>query len=321
MRSIVNRRMETLWFGLILAVNFVFIVCPAYSDERLDTSQARPKLTTGLSSDLVVQGEAITLKWNSHNADKITLMPRNVELEDNGALKFVPLKSTQYTVTAVNKHGSTIQRLNVKVFTNISAPTVPNILSVFATGSSVSLNWTASQDDKTPVEMILYQIFYSNSHSSIDQLTYLGEVQGLNNFSADNLPVSERLLFYVVAIDSTGNKSNFGEGAALTTSSAEPVLRDDLIVIDLEEVGAEYEKPNSTTLIVKNYSSIGNLSIDDIVISYREDDSFVGKIVERTIVNSKLRLTITQMSIFELFSKGEFNMTLKANKVNEAEED
>lgn len=313
MKQYIERTACALRAILVIFIVINFIGCGTEPAEEYDPSISPPQLEVTASSNSIFQSESVTLSWQSNNADKLTLIPGDILLEESGSAQYTPVESTKYTITATNENGNTVQSVEVDVIIDTSAPSSPKIISVQAFGRSVILSWHPSTDDFTNSNDILYRIYYSDNGPSLNvgQLNYLGETVGLTEFSADQLPSSSRLYFYVIAVDSIGNESNLSEEGAIKIGSVEPVLRSDLTLIDLEEIGADYTKLNPTTLIINSYSSISAFKVNDIVISYDGDDSFVGKVLETNIDDSTMEISIEPMGVFDLFSDGEFNLTIK----------
>lgn len=190
------------------------------------------------------------------------------------------------------------------------APTAPHISSLTSSGRTVTIQWVESEDDSTSKKDMTYRVYYSESVEK--ELRLLGEVAGSNTLSADNLPTSIRLHFYVSAVDSNGVPSQLSEPAAIATGEEEPVLRDDLELIDLEEIGAVYERLDGNRLIIKSLAKPHNFKKNDVVISYLEEGSFAGKVLKSETTNGVRELVFEPMNVFELFSSGNFNMSIES---------
>jgi len=91
--------------------------------------------------------------------------------------------------------------------TDTEAPTVPTNLSVTGTtSSSISLSWTASNDN---VGVSGYDIYANNTYKTT-VTTNSGTISGLNSATT--------YILYVVAKDAAGNKSNNSDTVESTTS-------------------------------------------------------------------------------------------------------
>ncbi len=307
MRKITARTVQHLLQAILLLSGLVFAGCGADDSE----SNNPPLLVAGLSSLSISQGESVELSWSSDYADSITLSPGNTDLAASGAIELTPAQSTTYVLSAQNQHGNATEQLYLEVRRDSLAPLAPAITSVYAFGRSVTLAWSSSRDDLTPQDELVYRIYYSDGEPSLNrnELVFLGEQTGGNEFSADDLPASSRLHFYVLAVDLDAIESNLSDHASITTGSIDPVLRDDLVMIDLDEAAVAYEKTDAS-VVIQGFDLAHDFAAGDVLISYEADESFVARIQEVNTTDTGLALVIEPMSVFELYSAGSFNAVL-----------
>lgn len=77
---------------------------------------ALPSVELKSSADAIVHGDMITLDWRSTGADKVRLLPGNLELAASGSIALSPEKHTVYTLEAINEAGTTTTNCQVRVF-------------------------------------------------------------------------------------------------------------------------------------------------------------------------------------------------------------
>src|SRR5690606_36029107 len=98
--------------------------------------------------------------------------------------------------------------------------------------------------------------------------------------------------FYVSAVDSTGAESPPSKAMKIVTGDKEPSLRDDVELVDLEEIGATYERPSENALIVTSQTASHEFSAGEFLISHARESEFVAEIVSVSYVKDTVVLEL-----------------------------
>lgn len=77
---------------------------------------AKPGAKISASANSLVAGDKVTLTWNTEGADKVKLLPGNLELSTAGTIELSPTEHTVYTLEASNDAGTTTTSCQVRVF-------------------------------------------------------------------------------------------------------------------------------------------------------------------------------------------------------------
>lgn len=85
---------------------------------------SKPVVRFTVSQDSIVKGDQVTLRWSVSHADKLRLLPLNIELNAEGSMVLSPDKHTTYSLEATNEAGVSTRTGQVRVFA------VPAIASI-----------------------------------------------------------------------------------------------------------------------------------------------------------------------------------------------
>lgn len=203
------------------------------------------------------------------------------------------------------------------------APSMPEVVLKSVAGSSVALEWQASKDDDTAEEQITYQVYYAEGTpvGSMEDLELMWQGVGVTSYTAEDLPYSTKVNFYLAAVDQYGASSTLSGPVELETGDSGPTLRDGINLVDLEEIGAIIKKQSANTLIVTNPSELSqDIDLDDVLVSY-DEDPFIGKVVSISQSGKGQSIRIEPMLLHEILSSGSFQMEVKSHSVRDSSTD
>lgn len=275
-----------------------------------------PTLEATISSESIYQGESVTINWESKGADRVVLIPGNKMLSAKGELTFTPAASTRYVVAATNSFGRESQRFEVEVLSDLGAPSAPEIVGAQVFGLTGTVTWLNSVGEATLHDQMVYRVYYSlgEPNLNVSELTLLGEVLGENEFFEEGLPASSTVYFYVMAVDESGNESNLSKEVKVTTGSEDAKLKEDINLVDLEEIGVSVSVVDDTTILLLNQSSAVDLRVGDVVLYHDDQKPYLARVMAMNSSGSDLEVVVEQLGLADIFSQGRFDATFKFSR-------
>ena len=181
-----------------------------------------PTISSFAASPVTVANAGTSiLSWNVANATSIKITPGTFATTTlSGTTTVNPSATTVYTLTATNTSGSATSTATVTV--DVTAPTIPQGLSVTSTtASTAALSWSASTDSGGS-GLAGYRVF--RCLGTCTPTTQIGTSTS-TTYADSGLNVATAYTYAVAAYDNVGNVSaNSNAAAATTKSSAVPVI-------------------------------------------------------------------------------------------------
>lgn len=281
--------------------------------KRTGGYKTSPTLDASIDKNTIFPGESVELQWSSRFTLRgVMLLPENVRLERKGVLTLSPNETTTYTLVAENKYGSTEKTVTVTVLSDAAAPSKPTLDMLLSSGSMVEINWSASSDDHTTQDNIIYNVYYSDSgpKTSSDELTLIDSVIGSTNLTFSSAQPNSLYHIYLTAEDKAGNVSSLSEAKFVKTGEVEVVLRDDRPMTILDDIGAEYVVQSSTEILITQINADQHLSIGDLIFIDSETHYLSGEIQDITTSPEGIRVIIRAINPLDLIQEGDININV-----------
>jgi len=140
-----------------------------------------PTVTLDANPDEARSGQSVILKWDSNDADSVTILPDVGQVEASGETTVFPVEDMTYTITATGLGGTATQSIHVRVLP-LFGPIVKMSVepAVINQGESAILTWTVTDAESISIDNAIGDVPPSGSltiypdHTTVYTITATG---------------------------------------------------------------------------------------------------------------------------------------------------